>query len=208
MKHNQQLPNAHMRKHWTRFVKTFYNQPAAKRRRQLRRRTQALSASPRPVELLRPVVRGQTIKYNNVQKLGRGFSLIELKEAGLNAAFARTIGISVDHRRRNLNQEELNNNVKRLKAYLSKLVLYPRVAGKPKNGVVKDSTNEAVAQPVAQNTNPEVITFQRTPKREKATVISKELRAKNVYRRIRQEWYNAKFVGVKEKRKQAKETKK
>ena len=33
MKHNQQLPNAHLRKHWTRFVKTFYNQPAAKRRR-------------------------------------------------------------------------------------------------------------------------------------------------------------------------------
>ncbi|CAD8054273.1 unnamed protein product [Paramecium sonneborni] len=208
MKHNQQLPNAHMRKHWTRFVKTFYNQPAAKRRRQLRRRAQALSASPRPVELLRPVVRGQTIKYNNVQKLGRGFSLIELKEAGLNAAFARTIGIAVDHRRRNQSQEELNNNVKRLKAYLSKLVVYPRVAGKPKNGVVKDSTNEVVAQPVAQNTNPEVITYQRTPKREKATVISKELRAKNVYRRLRQEWYNAKFVGVKEKRKQAKETKK
>ncbi|CAD8076498.1 unnamed protein product [Paramecium sonneborni] len=208
MKHNQQLPNAHMRKHWTRFVKTFYNQPAAKRRRQLRRRAQALSASPRPVELLRPVVRGQTIKYNNVQKLGRGFSLIELKEAGLNAAFARTIGIAVDHRRRNQSQEELNNNVKRLKAYLSKLVVYPRVAGKPKNGVVKDSTNEVVAQPVAQNTNPEVITFQRTPKREKATVISKELRAKNVYRRLRQEWYNAKFVGVKEKRKNAKETKK
>ncbi|CAD8136377.1 unnamed protein product [Paramecium octaurelia] len=208
MKHNQQLPNAHMRKHWTRFVKTFYNQPAAKRRRQLRRRAQALSASPRPVELLRPVVRGQTIKYNNVQKLGRGFSLIELKEAGLNGAFARTVGIAVDHRRRNLNQEELNNNVKRLKAYLQKLVLYPRVAGKPKNGVVKDSTNEVAAHPVAQNTNPEVITFQRTPKREKATVISKELRAKNVYRRLRQEWYNAKFVGVKEKRKQAKETKK
>ncbi|CAD8047013.1 unnamed protein product [Paramecium sonneborni] len=208
MKHNQQLPNAHLRKHWTRFVKTFYNQPAAKRRRQLRRRSLALSSSPRPVELLRPVVRGQTIKYNSVQKLGRGFSLIELKEAGLNTAFARTIGISVDHRRRNLNQEELNNNVKRLKAYLSKLVLFPRVTGKPKNGVVKDSTNEVVAQPVAQNTNPEVITFQRTPKREKATVISKELRAKNVYRRLRQEWYNAKFVGVKEKRKQAKETKK
>ncbi|CAD8046167.1 unnamed protein product [Paramecium sonneborni] len=208
MKHNQQLPNAHLRKHWTRFVKTFYNQPAAKRRRQLRRRSLALSQQPRPVELLRPVVRGQTIKYNSVQKLGRGFSLIELKEAGLNAAFARTIGIAVDHRRRNLNQEELNNNVKRLKAYLSKLVLFPRVTGKPKNGVVKDSTNEVVAQPVPQNTNPEVITFQRTPKREKATVISKELRAKNVYRRLRQEWYNAKFVGVKEKRKQAKETKK
>lgn len=33
------------------------------------------------------------------EKLGRGFSLLELKEAGLNAKFAKTIGIAVDHRR-------------------------------------------------------------------------------------------------------------
>ena len=77
--------------------------------------------------------------------MGRGFSLIELKEAGLNAQFARTIGIAVDHRRRNNSQEELAANTKRLKAYLAKLVLFPRAAGKPKNGVVKDSANDVVA---------------------------------------------------------------
>ena len=48
--------------------------------------------------------------------------------------------------------------------------------------------------------NSKVITFQRTPRREKATVISKELRSVKVFRKLRQEWYNAKFVGVKEKR--------
>jgi large subunit ribosomal protein L13e len=39
----------------------------------------------------------------------------------------------------------LNDNVKRLKLFVSKLVLFPRVAGKPKNGVVKDSANDVVA---------------------------------------------------------------
>ena len=68
-----------------------------------------------------------------------------MKEAGLNAQFARTIGVSVDHRRRNNNQEELTANVKRLKAYLAKLVLFPRTAGKPKNGVVKDAANDVVS---------------------------------------------------------------
>jgi len=56
---------------------------------------------PRPSEALRPVVRGQTIKYNRKVKLGRGFSLTELKEAGLGSAFARSVGIKVDHRRKN-----------------------------------------------------------------------------------------------------------
>lgn len=40
-------------------------------------------------------------------------------------------------------------NTKRLKAYLAKLVLFPRTAGKPKNGVVKDAANDVVSQPVA-----------------------------------------------------------
>lgn len=34
---------------------------------------------PRPTSALRPVVRGQTVKYNLKQKLGRGFTFEELK---------------------------------------------------------------------------------------------------------------------------------
>lgn len=45
---------------------------------------------------------------------------------GLSAAFARSIGISVDHRRRNKSIESLQNNVQRLKEYKSKLILFPR----------------------------------------------------------------------------------
>jgi len=32
-------------------------------------------------------------------RTGRGFTFTELKEAGLSAKFARTVGIAVDHRR-------------------------------------------------------------------------------------------------------------
>jgi large subunit ribosomal protein L13e len=45
--------------------------------------------------------------------------------AGLNAGFARSIGISVDHRRRNKSVESLQQNVQRLKEYRSKLILFP-----------------------------------------------------------------------------------
>ena len=61
----------------------------------------------------------------------------------MNSKFARTIGIAVDHRRRNDAKEELDFNVKRLKTYLSKLVLFPRVAGKAKKGVVADNDKAA-----------------------------------------------------------------
>jgi len=38
-----------------------------------------LAVAPRPIGSLRPIVRGQTIRYNQKLKLGRGFSLQELK---------------------------------------------------------------------------------------------------------------------------------
>lgn len=45
--------------------------------------------------------------------------------AGLTANFARTVGISVDRRRRNNSIESLQQNVQRLKEYRSKLILFP-----------------------------------------------------------------------------------
>jgi large subunit ribosomal protein L13e len=40
--------------------------------------------------------------------------LDEIKAAGLGSAFARSIGITVDHRRRNKSQESLDLNKRRL----------------------------------------------------------------------------------------------
>ena len=54
------------------------------------------------------------------------------QEAGVSAALARTIGIAVDHRRRNKSLESLQANVQRLKAYKAKLLLFPRNSKKPK----------------------------------------------------------------------------
>jgi len=45
---------------------------------------------------------------------------------------APTIGISVDHRRKNKSLEGLQANVQRLKTYKAKLVIFPRRARKVK----------------------------------------------------------------------------
>ena len=60
---------------------------------------------------------------------GIWWSDFEIKEAGLGAAFARSIGISVDHRRKNKCVESLEMNKNRLLAYVNKLALFPRHEG-------------------------------------------------------------------------------
>ena len=61
--------------------------------------------SPRPIQKLRPIVSSATRKYAGKVRYGRGFTLDELKAAGLSAAFARTVGIAVDHRRTSTSAE-------------------------------------------------------------------------------------------------------
>ena len=46
--------------------------------------------------------------------------------AGVNRKQALSIGIAVDHRRKNRSQESLQANVLRLKEYKSRLILFPR----------------------------------------------------------------------------------
>ena len=132
VKHNYQLPNVHLRKHWSRFVRTWFNQPARKIRRNLARNAKAARTFPRPLEKLRPVVHCQTRKYNSKLRYGRGFTLQELSAAKISRQFARTIGIAVDHRRQDTSEEALQSNVQRLESYKSKLILFPRRADKPK----------------------------------------------------------------------------
>ena len=80
MKHNNQLPNAHFKKDWDRRVKTWFDQAGQKRRRRLLRKEKAAAIAPRPAAgLLRPIVHCPTQKYNMKTRLGRGFSLKELK---------------------------------------------------------------------------------------------------------------------------------
>merc|ERR1719160_2303739 len=108
---------------------------------------------PRPVAgLLRPVVHPPTQRYNSKLRIGRGFTLSELKEAKISPKLAKTIGICVDHRRRNRCTESLQENVNRLKLYKSKIKIFPK-GSKPKAG---DSTR-AELEAVPQNTTKYVI---------------------------------------------------
>ena len=109
-----------------------FNQPARKVRRRNARAEKAARVFHRPVAgAIRPVVTGQTQRYNRKQRVGRGFTLLELKAAGISATLAPTIGISVDHRRKNRSASGYERNVLRLKEYLSKLVVFPKNAAKP-----------------------------------------------------------------------------
>ncbi|KID67742.1 60S ribosomal protein L13, partial [Metarhizium hybridum] len=136
---NLELGNSEQdfRKDWQRRVRTHFDQPGKKASRRVARQAKAAALAPRPVDKLRPIVRCPTIKYNRKVRAGRGFTLTELKEAGIARPLARTIGISVDHRRQNLSEESLAINVARLKAYKERLILLPRKSNAPKKGDTK-----------------------------------------------------------------------
>jgi large subunit ribosomal protein L13e len=142
MKHNNAIPRAHFRKEWEQRVRTWFNQPARKERRRKARAAKAAAIFPRPTGKLAPLVQAPTKKYNTKTRLGRGFTVEEIKGAGLLVPFARSVGIKVDIRRKNRSEEGLQRNVARLRDYIGKLVLFPRKADKPKKG---DATAEQVA---------------------------------------------------------------
>jgi large subunit ribosomal protein L13e len=147
MKHNNAIPRAHFRKEWEQRVRTWFNQPARKERRRKARVAKASRRFPRPASKLQPLVQAPTKKYSSKTRLGRGFTLEEIKAAGLVAPYARSIGIRVDSRRKNRTEEGLQRNVARLRAYLAKLVLFPRKADKPRKGDATADQVAAVQQP-------------------------------------------------------------
>merc|ERR1712228_740884 len=140
-------PNIHMHKDYQRWIKTHFDQPKKKKRRSRLRRIKAATKAPRPAQKLRPIVQCPTQKYNMRIRAGRGFSLLELQEAGISTKYARTIGISVDPRRRNRSQEGLSRNVRRLKKYTSSLVLFP-LAPKAKDQMAEYSNYLKKPMPV------------------------------------------------------------
>ena len=124
VKHNNVIPFQHFHKKWARRVRTWLHQPAQKRIRRERRKLRAAAIAPRPAAgALRPLVNCPSQKYNSKSRLGRGFTLDELKAAGLDPKYARTVGIAVDSRRTNKCGESLKLNVDRLQAYKSRLVV-------------------------------------------------------------------------------------
>ncbi|VEN46710.1 unnamed protein product [Callosobruchus maculatus] len=196
-KGNNMIPNAHFHKDWQRFVKTWFNQPARKFRRRVKRVKKARAIAPRPVAgPLRPVVRCPTVRYHNKIRAGRGFTLQELKAAGLNPRFARTVGISVDHRRRNKSVESVQVNAQRLKEYKSKLILFP-VHNKKKLRAGEATEEE---RKVATQLKGEVLPIRQASIRTKARVPTEEEKKFEAYVTLRKARADARLVGIRAKR--------
>ena len=135
-------------------------------------------------------------------RYGRGFTLQELRTAGLTPAFARSVGIAVDHRRQNLCVESLQSNVARLEQYKNRLILFPNQADKYKKGEIADSTAEKLQSAEAKQQNTDLhLMEKKAPKlREKPVKITSEMKDAKVFRRIRQERVNQRYGGRREKR--------
>lgn len=196
MKHNNQIPNNHFRKDWQLRIRTWFDQPMRKRRRRAARAIKAAKVAPRPVDgALRPAVRCPTNRYNIRSRLGRGFSIEELKEAGIPLRFAPTIGIAVDQRRKNRSVDAMQDNVQRLKEYKSKLLVFPKNASKPKPGEAsKDDLN------MVEQLKGSLMPLQKKDVKIEVREITNDDRSKNAFRSIRIERCNKRMDGIRKKR--------
>jgi hypothetical protein len=106
-----------------------------------------------------------------------------------------TIGISVDHRRRNKSQESLELNVQRLKAYQAKLIVFPRKAGKAKKG-------DAEASELANATQfrGAVLPIEQAAPVEEARAIKDEEKTGSAFKKLRYARSEARTLGAREKR--------
>lgn len=195
-KRNNIVPNQHFHKDWQNYVKTWFNQPARKIRRRQNRVAKAAKLAPRPIGKLRPVVSCPTYKYNLKQRAGRGFTLEEIKAAGLSKKFARTIGIAVDHRRRNKSVESLQLNTQRLKEFKSKMILFPINAKKPRKG---DATAEEMSKAV-QLAGTKVMAPKAVTKRPRAMAITADMQAFKAFQTIRQARAFKRLHGIRAKK--------
>jgi len=203
VKHNNEIPNQHFHKVCQQdHIRTWFNQPARKKRRRLMRQKKAAAMAPRPAAgLLRPVVHPSTVKCNSKLRQGRGFTFAELKEAGINRKEARSIGISVDHRRRNHCTESLQLNSQRLKEYKSKLIVFPRKRGKRKAGDAEAADLDKAVQLKGE------ILPMPTVADEAPVTITAEMKAVEAFHKIRMARADFRLFGVRQKNRLAKEAK-
>ena len=140
------------------------------------------------------------------------------------------MGIPVDHRRHNRSLEGLQANVQRLKEYRSRLIIFPKKAGKTRKGDSEVSLNGSILPPswragsyldghtkppplqpelvkLASQLKGPVLPIKRQPPTHKARAVSVEDRKFSAFQTLRVARANARLVGVREKRakKQAEE---
>ncbi|KAL8427320.1 hypothetical protein Efla_002283 [Eimeria flavescens] len=218
-----QLPNVHLRKKWQPYVKTWFNQPARKQRRRLARQQKAArngvrwgcSHTPSTYTLTPGAEAMQTAKTplscsssscsssssscsSSSSSCCRSSSSCSSSShaVGISPRVALSIGIAVDHRRRNRSQESLTANVNRLKLYLSKLVLFQRGA-KAKKGLagVPADTPKSQLTSVRQVAIAAALPIQKPRKKIRARVITEEEKKFRAYATLRKQLRDAKNVG-------------
>jgi large subunit ribosomal protein L13e len=153
VKHNNVVPNIHCHKKYLQSsrgplkVRIALNQATRKKARRVKRAAKAAKTSPAPLSKLKPVVHCQTQRYSAKVRFGKGFTLEELKVAGLHPSYAQTVGIAVDHRRRNKSMESLDLNVARLEEYKKNLVILSK---KPSAGDAEQTQFKGAIQPIVK----------------------------------------------------------
>ena len=125
----------------------------------------------------------------------RGFTLEELKAAGISKGLAQTIGIAVDFRRRNKSVESLQANTQRLKEYKSKLILFPLNSKKPKKG---EATPEEISK--ATQLAGQVMPVKPVVKRVRAMEITDEMKNFKAFQTIRQARAFKRLHGIRAKK--------
>merc|ERR1712062_827926 len=128
-------------------------------------------------------------------RAGRGFTLEELKGAGLTKKMALTTGITVDHRRKNKSLESLQRNVQRLKEYQSKLILFPVNSKKPRKG---EATEEDIKK--ASQLKGTVIPITAVVKRQRAMELTDDLKKFKAFNSVRQARAVARLWGIRAKK--------
>lgn len=194
---NNVIPNNHFRKWWQKYVRTWFNQAGRKKTRRNAREAKKAAIAPRPLGFLRPAVHCPTVRYNHKVRAGRGFTLDELKKAGIARKKAASIGIAVDHRRRNHCEESLKENADRLKLYMSKLMIMPRKGSKVKKGDTPRSEIEGakLAAPCKS-----VLPITKPVLRVKARKITAEEKSTSAYKILRKARVDKKMFGRRLKR--------
>ena len=201
---NNELPNQHFHKVCQQdHIRTWFNQPARKSKRRAARAAKAADMAPRPTAgLLRPVVHPSTVKYNYKLRQGRGFTFQELKEAGVNRKEARSIGIAVDHRRKNRSAESLQLNAQRLKEYKAKLIVFPRKRGKPKAGDA-----DAAELDKAEQLKGPLVPMPKVVKEQPPMAITQAMKDVEAFHTIRMARADFRLFGIRQKNRLAKESK-
>jgi len=118
-----------------------------------------------------------------------------LQAAKIPKRFAPTIGICVDHRRRNKSVESLQLNTQRLKVYRSKVILFPRNAKKPQK---TDATEEEIK--LAQQITGPVMPIKTVVRKEKARAITEDDKKFSPYAVLRTARTTVRLDGIRAKR--------